>query len=197
MEEVIRRNKLNFTTEPSSSSPQSSPSWFAFSVKDLSGGGGGGNNGGNNSSLHRVNRLPTGTYPSFPPSFLPSFLPPILPHLPSVSTLLYYIISYELTLLFMQLYVCALSWKYHNRMYIKHTLTPQYLDPPHVSPLNILYVLGYELILSRDALQHLPYKSIAGAVNTYCSSTATFLLVGSYLDHNDHNKVMTLMCVMY
>jgi hypothetical protein len=47
---------------------------------------------------------------------------------------------------------------------------------------------GYEMILSRDALQHLPYRSIAGAFSTYCASTSTYLLVGSYLDATDKNK---------
>jgi hypothetical protein len=40
---------------------------------------------------------------------------------------------------------------------------------------------GYDLILSRDALQHLSYAHIAGALATYCRSDARYLLVGSYL----------------
>jgi hypothetical protein len=47
---------------------------------------------------------------------------------------------------------------------------------------------GYELLLSRDALQHLNYRGIAGALATYCAATATYLLVGSYLDRDDTNK---------
>lgn len=47
---------------------------------------------------------------------------------------------------------------------------------------------GYELILSRDALQHLPYAAIAGAMATYCASTATYLFVGSYVDDTDKNN---------
>ena len=47
---------------------------------------------------------------------------------------------------------------------------------------------GYELLLSRDALQHLNYRGIAGALATYCAASATYLLVGSYLDRDDTNK---------
>jgi hypothetical protein len=48
---------------------------------------------------------------------------------------------------------------------------------------------GYEIILSRDALQHLTYKGIAGAVDTYCRSDARYLLVGSYLDLNENKDL--------
>lgn len=41
--------------------------------------------------------------------------------------------------------------------------------------------VGYDLILSRDALQHLSYKAIAGALRAYCTTASTYLLVGSYL----------------
>jgi hypothetical protein len=41
---------------------------------------------------------------------------------------------------------------------------------------------GFDMILSRDALQHLPYKGIAGALKAYCESKSSYLLVGSYLD---------------
>eukprot|EP00047_Mylnosiga_fluctuans_P002037 m.222887 g.222887 ORF g.222887 m.222887 type:complete len:364 (+) comp10844_c0_seq1:179-1270(+) len=41
---------------------------------------------------------------------------------------------------------------------------------------------GFDLILSRDALQHLSYSTIRGAIRTYCRSDAKLLLVGSYLD---------------
>lgn len=47
---------------------------------------------------------------------------------------------------------------------------------------------NFDLILSRDALQHLPYSSIAGALNNYCKSKAMYLLVGSYIDITDKNK---------
>jgi hypothetical protein len=47
---------------------------------------------------------------------------------------------------------------------------------------------GYSIILSRDALQHLPYRGIAGAFNTYCASESTYLLVGSYIDTTNKNK---------
>ena len=38
-----------------------------------------------------------------------------------------------------------------------------------------------DLILSRDALQHLPLSLIASALQCYCESEAKFLLVGSYI----------------
>ena len=40
---------------------------------------------------------------------------------------------------------------------------------------------GFQLILSRDALQHLSYAAIAEALRNYCHSNAVYLLVGSYL----------------
>eukprot|EP01036_Dinobryon_divergens_P028241 gene28241-37154_t len=39
---------------------------------------------------------------------------------------------------------------------------------------------GFDMILSRDALQHLHYKAIAGAFSAYCKTGATYILVGSY-----------------
>jgi len=39
----------------------------------------------------------------------------------------------------------------------------------------------FQLILSRDALQHLSYSAITGALRHYCSTNADWLLVGSYL----------------
>mmetsp|Transcript_13029 Transcript_13029/g.13088 ORF Transcript_13029/g.13088 Transcript_13029/m.13088 type:complete len:312 (-) Transcript_13029:159-1094(-) len=47
--------------------------------------------------------------------------------------------------------------------------------------------IGYDMILSRDALQHLPYHLIAGALDAYCRSDALYLLVGSYVGLK-HNK---------
>jgi hypothetical protein len=41
--------------------------------------------------------------------------------------------------------------------------------------------LGYDIILSRDALQHLSYNAIAGAMRAYCATNSRYLLVGSYL----------------
>ena len=49
---------------------------------------------------------------------------------------------------------------------------------------------GFDLILSRDALQHLNYKNIAGAWRSYCTSAARFILVGSYL-HPGSNKLIS------
>lgn len=40
----------------------------------------------------------------------------------------------------------------------------------------------YDIILSRDALQHLSYPKIAGVFQQYCATESTFLLLGSYLD---------------
>eukprot|EP01041_Mallomonas_annulata_P008966 gene8966-18554_t len=48
--------------------------------------------------------------------------------------------------------------------------------------------MGYDIILSRDALQHLPYKDIAGVLSNYCKTDARYLLVGSYLDSSNSNK---------
>lgn len=39
---------------------------------------------------------------------------------------------------------------------------------------------GFDLIFSRDALQHLSYAGIAGVLATFCRSDAMYLLVGSY-----------------
>jgi hypothetical protein len=47
---------------------------------------------------------------------------------------------------------------------------------------------GYDIILSRDALQHLPYQYIASAFKTYCRTDSKYLLVGSYIESNDKNK---------
>jgi 23S rRNA G2445 N2-methylase RlmL len=39
----------------------------------------------------------------------------------------------------------------------------------------------YDLLLSRDALQHLPYQLIARVFRSYCATRSRFLLIGSYL----------------
>lgn len=39
----------------------------------------------------------------------------------------------------------------------------------------------YELILCRDALQHLSYELIASTIENFCGSNAKYLLVGSYI----------------
>ena len=46
---------------------------------------------------------------------------------------------------------------------------------------------GLDVILCRDALQHLPTKNIAGVINNFCKSNARYLLVTSY-PHNTQNK---------
>ena len=52
VEDVIRRNKMNFSTDTSSPSSQTSQSsWYAFSVKDLSGGSSGSGSGSSSSVL--------------------------------------------------------------------------------------------------------------------------------------------------
>jgi hypothetical protein len=61
-------------------------------------------------------------------------------------------------------------------------------DTMDLSKSEAMLPSGYDLIISRDALQHLSYKSIAGVVSTYCRSGATFLLVGSYLESVWANK---------
>lgn len=48
---------------------------------------------------------------------------------------------------------------------------------------------GYDLILSRDALQHLSYYSIAGALSKYCRTDSKFLAVGSYLDNGNNKNI--------
>ena len=48
------------------------------------------------------------------------------------------------------------------------------------SPLTKLPA-GFDLVLSRDALQHLSYRHIAGAITSYCRSDAQFLLVNCLL----------------
>ena len=44
------------------------------------------------------------------------------------------------------------------------------------------YTPRFDVILSRDALQHLSYHTIAGVFQQYCASESTYLLLGSYLD---------------
>ncbi len=41
--------------------------------------------------------------------------------------------------------------------------------------------LHYDIILSRDALQHLPYQLIARVLHSYCETNSRYLLIGSYL----------------
>ena len=48
---------------------------------------------------------------------------------------------------------------------------------------------NYDLVFSRDALQHLPYKKIFAALRTFASLKKTkYLLVGSYLDSPTINQ---------
>jgi len=51
--------------------------------------------------------------------------------------------------------------------------------------------LGFDLILSRDALQHLSYPAIAGVLRAYCATNTRYLLVGSYLG-SDSNRLINV-----
>ena len=51
--------------------------------------------------------------------------------------------------------------------------------------------LGFDLILSRDALQHLSYPAIAGVLRAYCATNSRYLLVGSYLG-SDSNRLINV-----
>ena len=46
---------------------------------------------------------------------------------------------------------------------------------------------GLDVILCRDALQHLPFQNIAGVFNNFCQSNSRYLIVTSY-PHNTENK---------
>jgi hypothetical protein len=48
--------------------------------------------------------------------------------------------------------------------------------------------MKYDLILSRDALQHLPYVNIQNVFKTYCRSEAKYLLTTSYILSEAGNK---------
>jgi hypothetical protein len=62
-------------------------------------------------------------------------------------------------------------------------------DLMDISSLGARLPHGYDLILSRDALQHLSYKAIARTLRNYCLTSAKSLLVGSYLRAtNNENK---------
>ena len=47
-------------------------------------------------------------------------------------------------------------------------------------PLPAVAGAGASAIFSRDALQHLPFALIVGALETFAASSATYLIVGSY-----------------
>ena len=51
---------------------------------------------------------------------------------------------------------------------------------------------GIELILCRDALQHLPLGKAIDALEMFSKSTARFLLVGSYLGTDGQNKLIEM-----
>jgi len=55
---------------------------------------------------------------------------------------------------------------------------------------------GYDLIFSRDALQHLPLLKVINALENFAKSNAKFLLVGSY-EHNKLNRNINVGDVFY
>jgi len=63
-----------------------------------------------------------------------------------------------------------------------------------LSAWNLNLVSGYDVILSRDALQHLSYSSIAGAIAKYCRSDVEYLIVGSYLEHGSNRNIESGGC---
>ena len=63
-----------------------------------------------------------------------------------------------------------------------------------LSSWNLDLPSNYDIILSRDALQHLSYLSIAGALAKYCRSDARYLLVGSYLDEGNNKNIESGGC---
>lgn len=66
-------------------------------------------------------------------------------------------------------------------------------DRMDISSLGARLPHGYDLILSRDALQHLSYKAISRTLRNYCMTSAKSLLVGSYLRAtNNENKDITV-----
>ena len=52
---------------------------------------------------------------------------------------------------------------------------------------------GYDLVFSRDALQHLPLNLVADALkNIALTSNAKYLLVGSYFEENRNDRYRRL-----
>jgi len=56
-----------------------------------------------------------------------------------------------------------------------------------LSSANASLPIGYDMIFSRDALQHLSFHNIAGVIRTFCRNDAKYLLVGSYLKSAKEN----------
>ena len=52
----------------------------------------------------------------------------------------------------------------------------------------------YDLLLSRDALQHLSYTDIASVLVNYCISNSKYLLLGSYLDGGANKNIKSGGC---
>lgn len=60
----------------------------------------------------------------------------------------------------------------------------------HVSDVSRAIPGGaHDLILSRDALQHLPWRTVVDVLEQYCATHSTFLLVGSYPRGDDEFQV--------
>ena len=71
----------------------------------------------------------------------------------------------------------------------------RYKDMSHLWEIDVLdftqqqLPLDYDLILSRDALQHLPLEKVIDALKIFSrTSGAKYLLVGSYLEEVDENR---------
>ena len=71
----------------------------------------------------------------------------------------------------------------------------RYKDMSHLWKIDVLdftqqqLPLDYDLILSRDALQHLPLEKVIDALKIFSkTSGAKYLLVGSYLEEVDENR---------
>lgn len=70
------------------------------------------------------------------------------------------------------------SWMHFEQMDLSNAIA----QPP----------AGYDLILSRDALQHLSYPNIARALGTYCRAAGTrLILIGSYLQTGKNKLIDT------
>ena len=56
-------------------------------------------------------------------------------------------------------------------------------------PLPVMSGKGASAIFTRDALQHLPYQTIVGALENFARSSATYLVVGSYFTPGTNTNI--------
>lgn len=56
-------------------------------------------------------------------------------------------------------------------------------------PLPVMSGEGASAIFTRDALQHLPLQKIVGALENFARSSATYLIVGSYLTSSTNKNI--------